>query len=68
MKVANSTKIEEDTSKEDESRSEADPLPPKATAVISKNPKAKKRMAVQEFVECHVSTFGQCSHSEQNAI
>ena len=57
MKVANSIKIEEDTSKEDESWSEADPLPPKRTAVMSKNPKAMKRMVVQEFMESRVSSL-----------
>ncbi|XP_024365636.1 uncharacterized protein [Physcomitrium patens] len=67
-RTGNSVRTEEESLKEDEfSRSEGEPAARGKSPIFSrKNPKAMKKMAVQEFMDGHVSILGtRCTHSEQ---
>ena len=69
MRTASSLKLEEEHSKEDESsRSEGEPVVRGKSPIFSsvRNPKAMKKMAVQEFMHGHVSALAnRCLNSEQ---
>lgn len=67
MRTGSSVKVEEELSKEESSRSEAEPaLRGKSPVFTVKNPKAMKKMAVQEFMHGHGAALGnRCSYSEQ---
>lgn len=67
MRTGSSLKAEDELSKEDElSRSEAEPALGEKLPVSSvKNPKAMKKMAVQEFMDGHGALGNRCSFSEQ---
>jgi hypothetical protein len=68
MRTGNSVKAEDELSKEESSRSEAEPPAPRSTSPVLpfKDPKAMKKMAVQEFMASHRAAIGnRCSYSEQ---
>lgn len=69
IRTGSSVKGEEELSKEDElSRSEAEPAAVRGKSPVFsvRNPKAMKKMAVQEFMEGHGAALGnRCSYSEQ---
>ena len=68
MRTGSSVKTEEEQSKEEESsRSGSEPAVREQSPVYSvRNPKAMKKMAVQEFMNRHVSALSnRCLNSEQ---